>query len=233
MHERIVTGIDWWLNQEIENSRSDGNAVLDEYERTRQDYLLDSTDQNNRDALKQARHYDRYKKLMNDMKADPSLLKDEFGAGKILHHSLMFMSGAFRTQCFLQAGSQEEYNRLRFESGRGHDIDLDLAVEQSLDLLVPVADSVIDYSLAMNDAMAHYHQQIGTWFAQNPGRSLDALGPDEPPVEAMRVKQRLATATTVGHIILSADMRHGIENVPFLEPTSISRVGTPIYPLAA
>lgn len=175
----------------------------------------------------------RFKRLMGIV--DEPTLREDFPVGKILHHSLMFVSGGFRTQCFLQAGGKSSYEQLRFGQDRVVGIDLAETVAQTLEVRgehTSAAD-LVSHSLHVNNEIAQTPQSIYEWFVNNPSYAYEPLEGDEPPVLSMLEVQRLSVGLAASYIAVAANLRGGLELVPFLEPKSISDASdTPIYPLA-
>src|ERR1700756_3632356 len=107
----ISWAIEEWLQREIDSSMSaDGrNAYLDNWEVFWGDMSLPFDDPGNQDAAKARSHYDRLNVSTLTAEQYPELSQDERFLARQLFFSLMFVSGAFRKQCFLQATSAEEY----------------------------------------------------------------------------------------------------------------------------
>jgi hypothetical protein len=240
---KISRGIDIWLRQEVTESGEGRNQSLDSYPDMRQSYMA-GEDGYTLDVAKAAGHYGRFKLALGNL--DESELQPfsdfyKFAVGKVIHHALMFVSGGFRTQAFLEASSQEEYNQNRF--GRLNDyngaigINLDDHVGEGLKEIDALAtmQGLKALSHAKNDEIYNQHRSIYAWFASHPEKHAAALGHDSDPVQAALAQQRLGLAIAVSHIAFFGNrIEGGFAQVPFLEPKGISDVSRqPIYPLAA
>lgn len=204
-------------------------------------------DNDNRDARKGGGHHFRYNYLLRFIEQEGAAsLRHDFTVGKLLHHDLMFTSGAFRAESFLRAANQAQYELLRFgrlgtfNGAVGTDIRTAVASALSMDIANPDAalpdlGEFIDFSKGINDSIRNNHLKIYEWFRENPDRLLAPIDEGELPVEITHENQRNSLTLAATHIAVAAALRSDdLSSVPFLEPKSISDVSNePIYPLAA
>lgn len=242
MAEQITQGVDWWLRAEVRESRDGRNRVLDSFDLARASYARAPYDIGNIDAAKTRNHHARFNLLLEHVRPDD--LCNDYIAGKIIHHALMFVSGGFRTQSFLQARNQAEYEDLRFGRNKeangaaGLPIE-DIAAQALGDIAVHEQpdsidlDALMEQSRRANDEILLDHYRIYRWFNENPDRETDRIDSNEVPVRAVLDCQRNGLMLAVSHIAMAAESRNGnFERVPFLEPKSITDVSIqPIYPL--
>lgn len=181
---------------------------------------------------------------MDFINKNPEGLHDDYVAGKFILYSLMFVSGGFRTQCFLQASSPDQYEDLRF--GRNDMVNgaTGISIHQVLSEVVDPdrvlinpnnsVDRLLRTSTEANELIFGAHQVIYPWFKANPDRAHAALHQDEEPVQAMLVCQEAGLALAASHILVAASLRDGdLTAVPFLQPKSITDASrTPLYPFA-
>lgn len=243
MSEVIVQGIDWWLREEVRESNAGRNVVLDDFSGMRESYLQNSGS-NSMDAAKITSHFGRFNLLVNNVDAEG--LQRDFVAGKIIHHALMFVSGGFRTQCFLQAANQAEYEVLRFgrnsEPNGAAGVWIKDAVEATLgkDYVATPPQTlniaqVLEESSKVNERIFENQLGIYGWLKSHPDHARSGLQEDSYPVELALDSQKAGLVLAISHIAVAASLREGkLSRVPVLEPKSISDVSSqPIYPFAA
>jgi hypothetical protein len=234
-HETLIAkGIDWWLREEVLESSQGRNKIRDNYVEVRQSYS--QPEERSSDVAKTGGHYVRFNQLV-------AVYPEEYGSdyfiGKVLHHALMFVSGNFRTQCHLQAATQEEYNKLRFGRRKEYNgaagVDILSAVHLGIEAFRKFGthdlQDVVTSSMRLNQDIFDANSEIFRWHTANPGRAMDGLREDEGPVPAVKVCQRLAICLAAGHVRLASQLRDGLlEAVPFLEPKSITDASEqPLY----
>lgn len=238
----IANGVDKWLRDEVQESHDGRNRFLDDFAATRASYLTGTTAYD-LDIAKIASHYGRFKLVAEGVASLSSKPNErgEYAIAKAIHHALMFVSGGFRTQAFLEASSQDEYEHNRFsrlhEFNGATSIDLttgigELLVEASG---ISTAQELKEYSLDHNENIYAERPKMYQWFSDNPERAYHALSPNDLPVEIAVETQKRGLAIALGHIAFFGNrLEAGLAGVPFLEPKSISDVSPhPIYPLAA
>jgi hypothetical protein len=232
--ETISGAIDQWLRDEVQESHAARNNYLDDYAKFAAAYDTIITDVENDDAKKAKSHYERFTRLMR-LRQDPLNATDDFFIGKIIHHSLMFVSGGFRRECLFLANSQYEYEKLRFGqleyTNSASSIDLPNAVTLALAQANNSRD-IIRTSVAINEEIYAKQQEADKWMLGNNKRLVDVEASDLP-VTISHEKQVLGINLAVGHIVMVAAERDGdLSRVPFLEAKSISDVSqAPYYPL--
>lgn len=233
--ETISGAIDQWLRDEVIESHSGRNNFLDDYEKFAAVYDADTTVENNDDAQKAQAHHSRFARLMA-MRSDSHSAENDFFLGKIIHHSLMFVSGGFRRECLFLANIQYEYERLRFGQleyiSGASSIDIPNAVTLAL-VQAKNNQDIIGTSLAINDEIYSRQQEAEEWMISNNKRLVDVEASDLP-VTISHERQVHGINLAVGHIVMIAAERGGdLSRVPFLEAKSISDVSqTPYYPLS-
>ncbi len=239
--DQIGRGIDLWLRQEVTESNKGRNHFLDSYFDMRQSYIL-GEDSHNFDVAKTTSHHGRFKIAVENLD-ETQVFTDsyKFAVGKVIHHALMFVSGGFRTQAFLEASSQEQYIQNRFGRLNDYNGAIGLSLNEQIDDVLCKIDAETSMqvlrgsSLAKNDEIYNQHRSIYAWFASHAEKLTTDLSRDSEPVQAALTQQKLGLAIAVSHIAFFGNrIEGGIARVPFLEPKSISDVSRqPIYPLAA
>lgn len=112
--EVITHALSDWLHTEIENSRHNNNAVLNEYDKSFRKSLLhpygDSSSPNTQKAIS---HINRLEKFTDELFA----VDDNDEASSLLFFGIMMgLSGATREQCFVIARNQTSYMNHRYGS---------------------------------------------------------------------------------------------------------------------
>lgn len=156
--EYIARVINDWLSDEINESSSIRNAYLDNF-----DQLRTEISDGNTPTSKATSHFNRYEQTLKIYQAGMS---NDFFMGKIIHHSLMFVSGGFRRQSASESHTQQEYrlNRRRAVSG----VVMQNVVRQASDMWDIEAPMVldklqlfIDKCTALNKTIYDLHQTEG------------------------------------------------------------------------
>lgn len=235
---QITRGIDWWLRAEIAESHAGRNVVLDDYEKTRRNFTMPIDDPSNMSVKKAEGHYMRFRTRLERL--DEDTIRDDGSVGRIIHHALMFVSGGFRKQCMLEAGSVDEYEQHRLHSGRAAGIEIGKVVaSESFNIGDTASEGdiaqVVANCLFANEVILQGNSFAHDWFAANPHLAAAALDTEEPPVQRMLETQKLGVRIATDFVILAAAFRDGeVADVPVLEPKSISDAAhEPIYPFAA
>ena len=228
-----------WLSQETINSRDGRNRVLDDYAESANYFSAGVDTGASVDINKSRDHHNRFAFLMG-LRIEPYVAQNDFFIGKIIHHSLMFVSGGRRRECLLVANSQEEYEQLRYGTSDNPapptGVDMYDVVKSEVKWFeenTPGLEEVIERSKGINDQMLEAQLGSARSMIQNGIRVAD-LAPGDEAVEQTRERQRLGIALAVSHIGLVAHERgQNLARVPFLEPESISDVSPdPYYPFA-
>lgn len=225
--ERIATGVDLWLQHELIDSRQGRNAALDSYDQVRAGFLERAGLEAHMDTGKRNGHFMRYNLLLSAIDED-LLRNNDYTAGKLVHHALMFVSGGFRVQSYLQAANQEEYEAARFgRAGQPNGAcslpitaEVAMAWNHVTDLDL---DQYIDLNRQYNAQIDRNHNKIYAWFQEHPEHGRDALAADDEPVQALLNSQHLGLTLAVSHIALTAGYREiEIDETPVLEARSVT-----------
>ena len=233
MAEAVARGIGWWLQQEAVRSRTDHNSVLDNYDATRADYLKASDDPGNRNIKKAESHFMRFQLVTRGLSAD-DLSKNKV-AGRVVHHALMFASGGFRTQCFLQTKDQSMYEWMRFDVGGGtglHAGEVADVVQENVErtLAHPDIATVVRNGLVASETILAASRSIHSWFETNPNRGQDALSFKDQPTQLAFEVQRAGIGLAASYVAISAVLRdNNFGAVPVWQPESITTaIGKPL-----
>lgn len=235
--DRASAAIDNWLRQEVIESRDGRNKVLDTYVERRAGFADRTSMAAVADLQKSSGHFTRYNRLLSLV--DEATLRDEdYVVAKLIHHSLMFVSGGFRLEATLRAGTQAEYEELRFggldkpngATSGAIDACVSSIFDDELDL-----QTYVEMNHELNEDIRANNLSIYAWFRDNPRRAYDALAVDDEPVEAMQYTQNSGLLLAASHIAIAASLRNSdLSAIPFLEPKSITDTSpTPIYPISA
>jgi hypothetical protein len=236
----VSSGIDWWLREEVKESHQGRNRFLDDFDGMRASYLTGSEGYD-MDVAKATGHYDRFRVLAESVRpTDSPDENDKYKIGKVIHHALMFVSGGFRMQAFLQARSQTEYEHNRYDRVDEFNGATSVDLPQAVGRLLLESDGITafndlkEYNLQHSDDIYKRRLEMYAWFSRNPERAEDALASQDLPIEIALETQQHGLAIAVGQIAFFGRRLGGVEAVPFLEPKSISDVAdTPIYPIVA
>jgi hypothetical protein len=113
----IAGALEDWLQAEIESSMRGKNAYLDDWKQWQEDSKLAFEDGKNQDAGKARSHFDRLQNWTLDTEQNWDFWHDEYWLARQMFCAQMFISGAYRKQCFIEAADQEDYLRRRKEQG--------------------------------------------------------------------------------------------------------------------
>ncbi|HSW37613.1 MAG TPA: hypothetical protein VLG37_04580 [Candidatus Saccharimonadales bacterium] len=237
----IANALEEWLVAEAEGSSepTSRNAFLNDFDMMGTAITLPYNHTDNINGQKALNHYGRLKSCTNHLKelletATPEQ-KDDLIARQIFC-TQMFLSGAYRTQCFMRAKNAEEYVEAR-KAGIG--INLRLCVEDYLawgfngsvepDLRVKTIHlgDLVAMTYKTHDNGLETLELLHTF-----GRYYRGVS-DSPIVEALKAMQGDWVRLAVGYIIFAAQERGGdLARVPFWEAKSISDVPKIYYPFA-
>lgn len=122
-----------WLQAEIEESMQpqNGNSVLDNWHKFHLDLMLPFDSANNWNAQKAKGHYERLLKWTLLPEEQPQLVENDAFLGQQTWAALMFVSGAYRRQCFFQAADPEDYTHRRKDEGPAA-VDLEAIAREHL-----------------------------------------------------------------------------------------------------
>lgn len=235
VHEKIATVFDRWLDAEVVNSYSNGNAVLNDYSGFEKSLTLSYQDPANVDAGKARSHYDRLtlwtdEGFANNDKSDQAHARQMFAV-------MMGLSGAFRMQCFVASLNQEGYMSRRYIDG-SLGLDMDEQVQQALhkrfgrfpqasDLKSAVVDKkeLIDSTHRVNKLRDATSADLFT------GRKLSTIQRPHQALKWLQLRQNWVDLG-VDYALYGAQMRDGdLSMVPMLEPRTIAEARL-IYPFA-
>ena len=233
--QRIVAGLEGWLREEVTNSHSGRNAVLDDWRQLREDIVRDIADPENQDSRKYHGHVQRFTILMEAVD-DEVLETNDFVAGKAIHHALIFVSGGFRKVCALRAANQTEYEDMRLRGECPVNVDTGRAIIKAK---VGHAEdgesfqSLQKRALFLSGRILRRHDALSEWMQDNPKELFRPQALASRPVELARDIQETGLELAGRLILFAAQSRGALEQVPTLEPKSISDVSRqPIYPFA-
>lgn len=236
MAENVARGIRWWLREEARRSRLDHNRVLDNYALARTDYQKAVDDPGNSDMKKAEGHYMRFQFVTRDMGVE-DLRKNQIIA-RVVHHALMFVSGGFRTQAFLQSNDQATYELIRFDMGEATGLYVDevtAVVQENVErtMASPDVDRVVAKGLVINEDILVAKRAMSAWFAANPAYLHRSLGFHTEPVQKSLEIQRAGIGLTASYVTVAAVVRGGnFGAVPVWQPESITTAASqpPVYP---
>jgi hypothetical protein len=225
-----------WLQEEIENSMIGRNAILDDWSQFKRDLKLPFDDFRNQDAGKARSHYDRLATWTLASEEYPDLLQDDYFIARQMFCAQMFISGAFRKQCFLEAGNAEEYIQKRKNHGPTG-INIEESVTTRLNdhqtgnafLREPYKNTpeaqLIEKTLHANDTGLELSKDTHSTIISNPDSKVDVAIP------LLMHAQDMWSRLIVDYIFYSALSKNGqLDNVPMLQPKSISENPQIYYP---
>jgi len=222
--EQVSNGIDWWLREEVRQSHDGRNGYLDDYVKTRRGFALPAADSKNMDAQKAAGHFKRYEMQLGTLNQDA--LRDDYLVGKFMLFSLMFVSGGFRGQCFFEAASQADYERLRFGDNDQPNGAAGISIYESVKRAFhngladsPDWDSYLNTQHEGNKIVYEATTEVHEWFRDNPDRTFGSIQQGELPVENALVRQEVGLGLALSHIAIAQALRDGnLERTPFMHP---------------
>lgn len=157
---------------------------------------------------KASSHHSRYITIMRMIDNDrlrPKLMP------KLMHHSLMFASGAFRIECFSGASAQQEYVRRRYDSGRACSVNIAEAVSVAIEATrgdgswgLAGIKKFSDNQLKGNESIYAAQQLVHTTARPEQGFFAD----DSEVITSLREAQRMAIGLATGVLIMSASERN-------------------------
>jgi hypothetical protein len=241
--EQIAQALDNWLKAEVVISGESRNSYLDASDQDRQvaeqtfadmraRFALPYDVDRNWNAAKDKSHQGRWPGWLQGYTVEP---KNEIATAQIGFAPLMSISGAYRSQCYIQASDQSDYLARRV-NGIGIDIEAEVNAQLSEVLYrgnfkgskisFDGLTRLFDYTYAQGEI------GIRAMIARLQ-RGYDLGEEDSRSVESMKSTQRRQVQLATYCIALAAKNRGGnLEAVPFLEPISISdQSGEPHYPL--
>jgi hypothetical protein len=221
--KQVGTAIDKWLAEEAEDSSRGRNEVLDDLSAARQAI------EQGQDP-KAAGHISRFELWLEAFK-HPNLSKqqDDEATGRILFGALMFLSGSYRRQRYVQAANQDDYYERKFHRSDPHAVPPGDYVAERL------ADH--DFGGSLEDIEGNAGRAISTTEATLrllSERAPGDFGKDESDsVKALASEQRAWLDVLATGLAYAASKRGGnYAAVPVFESKSISEAEL-THPFAA
>ncbi|HEX7632923.1 MAG TPA: hypothetical protein VF401_01205 [Candidatus Saccharimonadales bacterium] len=219
----IMAAMQSWLQAEIENSSQGRNAILDDWDRYTTDLYLPYDSSENQKTGKHRSHYNRLVEWTVAAEQDPVLLTNEYWLARQLWCAQMFISGAYREQCFAQAVSPADYQNRRQNQGPV-DIDIGTIANARWQANLPGGvykntpwAGLMDRTLQTNDDWRDIVQLTHERGLQDRGKE------DSTSVKLYKTGQRIWTELAVDYILFAAhQLESPIAEVLFLEPKSIT-----------
>ncbi|MDB5169426.1 MAG: hypothetical protein JWO41_782 [Candidatus Saccharibacteria bacterium] len=231
--ERITGVLTDWLRAEIVEADTGRNAPLSKHEQRRAELFKPVNDPLNQHASKLHGHHRRIKLLMEQMDL-ATIMQTEDSTAKLSFYSMMFISGNYRSQCMIEAETEDEYKELRYSRPVG--IDLAEVVVKTLGQKSSIVLEDPDARLAklsgqinrvnyLNKAM---HEDVHAALAGSEVRQIDA---HLTPSEVFQNAQQMWASLAVAEIMVAASFRDDdFALVPFYQPASITDQTELIYP---
>lgn len=225
-----------WLADEVKSSGQGNNAILDNYDDAISGIVGGWDHPKNFGRIKHESHVDNRMPLWwAQYEQDP---ENDLVSAKLLFNGLMQISGAYRTQCYLQARGAQDY--LWRRSGRPVGINLESEAMARLINVVPGND-LSEAEMSVEDLGSEVERvsRIGETALKNVSKYNTNTGRDlrranSPSVQEMAMAQHAWARFSIDCVIVAAKIRGGeLAAVPFLEPKSISLEPQVIYPMAA
>jgi hypothetical protein len=226
----IASAMREWLKAEIDSSGAGRNAVLDDFYNARKYFTLRSDDPANKNTLKNDGHYNRLK-IWTPQFAENSM--HDYLTARQLFCAQMYLSGMFRSECFVTSRGEEEYRFRRF-GGHGIGIDLEkrtvdrLASNKpvELDELIGRTDEANEQTNAIIRELHNRNRRAGTLF-----NYIKFINSRDDWLQALSLLQETWLDVSIDYITYAAEVRgNDLSKVPFLEPKSISDNPQIYYP---
>lgn len=233
--DNIAAAFHGWLVSEVETSSEDRNKYLNGFNDWRKGMEYGYDQQRNWTVGKNVGHLDR---LTTSWWEAYELVPDnDQVSAKILFSALMFVSGAFRNQCYLQSKTAEEYMERRYDAVG---VNIHEVVSERIKACLPEDSDFLDAGINMEhlDEKRIAALKIGERAIRRICVRIPYdrdFGQEESwSVETMKLAQRNWIGFAADAVTLAAKIRRGdLTAVPFLEPRNISdNSAVPVYPLA-
>lgn len=229
--EAITTTFNQWLIDEVATSSIDRNSYLDDYAGALKGLSLGYGDTNNPTYAKHSSHLDRLPIWWEAFSNDPT---DDTQTGKIIFGALMFVSGAFRKQCYLQAQGTEDYTERRKQA---IGIPLRNAVDVRSYTHLPSTGNFRSARITIEQleerrigAEKQSDDSLRRMLART-AAGYDIGAPDSISVREMKMDQYNWATFAVDCVIFAAKIRKGtLKSVPVLEPVTITDNPGVYYP---
>ena len=114
--ELLADGLEYWLKKEIGSSLVGRNRYLDNFDSFRSNLQLPYDDRSNTNAEKNRSHYNRLAEWTNgyvELYDGFSTEQRDYATARQILCAQMYLSGLFRTQCFMEASDQNDYYQRR------------------------------------------------------------------------------------------------------------------------
>jgi hypothetical protein len=221
-----------WLQTEIDSTMrpNSRNSYLNDWERFRKDLQFPFEDSRNQNAGKARSHYDRLLGWTLDSEKYPSLITDDYYLARQIFCAQMFVSGAYRRQCFFQAANTSDYVRRRQSEGPT-DIDLEKVVEARYDRAQNVLNKNAPWSRLQQTTLEVNEEALEAAKLVHELGSASLERESSTVVNVLRDQQSRWVGLAVDYTVFAADRPNsGWENVPFLEAKSITEEPAIYYP---
>jgi hypothetical protein len=148
--EQIAHTFDGWLNAEVRSSAVGVNEYLDEYTTAVRGLRGGYSHPDNFTARKNESHlgirmpqaWEAYKVTQDD---ETDVYNRDHQSGFLMFTPLMQVSGTFRTQCYLEASSPEDY--LARRHSRPHSVNMEHLVGERLAMWLPEPGNLAEASI--------------------------------------------------------------------------------------
>jgi hypothetical protein len=210
----VGTAVHHWLEVEASNSTFDRNKPLDNLEYGRQS-LID------RDDPKMNGHLSRMNLWLGEYdKGEMSSSAEEMLSSRLTFGALMFLSGAYRRQRYLQASDQDDYYRRKLEWYHPGGIVIPEHLAQSLRSLADFDVSEKDIKRQGKNSMDVAEERLEVIYRRAP----EDFGIEQSAsVDAVRQEQT-GWLAFLGTVLTHASRSQETPTleIPILEPKSIS-----------
>lgn len=216
--EVITEGVEDWLLEEVESSRTGRNSVLDKH----QPNLVD--------IRKVEGHYNRLTAWTEQFAKESA---NDYLTARQLFAAQMHLSGLFRMQCQILARSQEEYEKRRFGS-----YPLGINVSKHVNDILTERFGKFPVSSDLSQETVRLEQLVSATTELNDRNysDLNKMSSYTRPRKAgtiikLQRMQREWLNLSTDYILYAAQIRGGnLSTVPFLEPKSYSDSPQVYYP---
>jgi hypothetical protein len=228
-----------WQQAEIEASMStmNRNSVLDNWNDFYAGLSMDFNDDKNKSTRKAIDHADRLRSFTLQAELYPDFVNDDVYLARQLFCAQIFLSGAFRKQCFLQATDAEDYKSRRLHNGP-LGIDLSETVEQRLseyqsEYVMPEYTygtsawaRLSEHTLRSNETSLEMMKLVHGISRRDAGKE------DSPATVLLKTGQSMWARLAVDYIVFAATRSGNFElaDVPFRGGKSISDDHELYYP---
>jgi len=233
--ERIAIGLTGWLAEEaaISSRENDRNSYLDDLITMRQKLSLPPDNPDNWSAQKVYSHHDRLPFWFEAFTLDPT---NDAQSAKLLFAFLMRVAGTYKVQCYFQATDQDDFMRRKLEPNI-YGADIRIVTNERLSKVnfggvynqQPMDIGAL--SDTMRAAIVQEKEDLPL-LCERARLGQDFGLEDSPGAHLAAAAQTTWLKCAVDAIVYAASIRNGdLDEVPFLEPRSISDEPQIIHPL--